>query len=499
MRNSTLLAGGIAAWVLCAPFAANAQATQEGADRIRLGLKYWIATNLSSPDKSFVLNFQGPIAVQPQGDAYKAVIPASELTVTNSGEADKLPIGPIEMVLTPQANGWFDTVVTIPSSYRVDGKDGKGAEVTIGSQSLRGVFAPQYAAFMTLDAKLGTVEIHPLEPGQEKAAFRIGEISVTGDSKEVGRDTYDSTALLSLKDGIFLDEKGAQLLKLDGVTLEGKAAAANLLALHEFSQKLEDLKKRYPAKAGEDVPKEFLADLGRILDGTPKLFDDFGLTYGITGLTVTPPDSPEVSRVAIANAGFGIGLSGAAKDASTFQVKLDLAKLGIEPAPPFSQFIPQDATVDVALANLPNQELWKVLTGSLSSAATVGPDQVGQMAGAQVVQALLNSNGSIEIRGIKAMSPLTSIDLTGTFKPNAKSPTLVTGQAKLVVTGLEEAVAAAKQMPDGQQAVAGLTMIQGMGKQDTVDGKQARTYDLVVTEKGEILLNGTDLKPLLGL
>src|SRR5262245_6269935 len=100
MRTSSLLAGATAAWVLCVPFAASAQATAEGADKIRLGLKEWIADHLTTPDKSVVVNFQGPIAVEPQGKSYKAVIPKSEIVFAQSEDQVKLPVDPIELVLT---------------------------------------------------------------------------------------------------------------------------------------------------------------------------------------------------------------------------------------------------------------------------------------------------------------------------------------------------------------------------------------------------------------
>lgn len=498
MRTLSLLAAGIAAWVLL-PAAAQAQATADGADKIRLGLKDWIATHLATADKSVVFNFQGPITVEPQGKFYKAVIPKSEILFTNEGDTARLALDPVELALTPLENGWLDTVATIPTTYRVvTDKADEGVEVTIGTQALRGVFAPQYHAFMSLDGKLGQITAHSLNPAEAKGAFKIDGLALAGDSKAVGPDTYDSTGNVTLSGVSFIDETGAQLLRLDGATLEGKAAAANMAALRAFSDKLTDLQKRYPPQADGEMPKEFLADLGRVLQGTPKLFDDFGFSYGLTGVEVTPGEA-DAEKVTLASGGFGVGLTGLAKDASTFQITFDLAQLGIEPLPEFGQFIPHSATVDLALINLPNQALLQALTGMLDSSATLGPDQAAEIAVGQLQQAVMNGNGALEIRSFKAMSPLTSIDLTGTLRPNPKAPLMLTGDATLVVTGLEDALEAAKAAPDGQEMVQGLTVLQTMGAQDTVDGKPARTYKLVVGENGDILLNGTDLKPLLGM
>jgi hypothetical protein len=500
MRTSTLFAGGIAAWILCVPFAGQAQTTQEGADKIRLGLKEWIASHLTTADKSVVFNFQGPITVVPQGKSYKAVIPKSEVVFADGDDPVTLPVDTVELVLTPQENGWLDTTITIPSHYRPESKDGKGIDVTIGSQALHGLFAPQYQTFMALDSKLGGIEARSLDPAEAKGSLKVGEIAINGDSKAVGQDTYDSTATVTISDSAFVDEKGAQLFKLDEASVAGTATAANLVALYAFSQKLEALQKRYPNASDGEPSKEFLGELSKVFGGTPNLFDNFGFTYGLKGLTVTPPPAAgEPEQVTVASTSFGIGISGLAKDASTFQVTLDLDKLGIVPNPEFGQFVPHTATVDLALTNLPNKVLLQALTSMLDSSATLGPDQAAEIAAGQLQQALLNSNGALEIRSFKAVSPLTSIDLTGTLKPNPRAPLMMTGEVKLVVVGMEDALEAAKTMPDGQEAVQGLTMLQTLGAQDTVDGKPARTYQLVVSEKGDILLNGTDLKPLLGL
>lgn len=500
MRALSLFAAGVAAWVLL-PAAAQAQATAEGADKIRLGLKDWIATHLATADKSVVVNFQGPITVEPQGKSYKAVIPKSEVVFADGGDPSRLALDPVELVLTPQENGWLDTVATIPTTYRVvpSKGDDKGVELTIGTQALRGVFAPQYHAFMSLDGKLGQITARSLNPAEAKGAVRIDGIVLAGDSTAVGPDTYDSTGTVGLSGVSFTDETGAQLFRLDGASVEGKAAAANLAALRDFSDKLTDLQKRYPVEPGGEMPKEFLAALGKVFESTPKLFNDFGFSYGLKGVEVTPGAGEDVNRVTLASAGFGVGLAGAAQDASTFRITFDLAQLGIDPLPEFGQFIPHSATVDLALTNLPNQALLQALTGMLDSSATLGPDQAAEIAVAQLQQAVMNGNGALEIRSFKASSPLTSIDLTGTLRPNAKAPLMMTGEARLVVTGLDKALEAAKAVPDGVEMVQGLTVLQTMGAEETVDGQPARTYKLEISEKGDILLNGTDLKPLLGL
>ena len=73
MRPLSLLAAGVAAWILL-PAAAQAQATAEGADKIRLGLKDWIATHLATADKSVVVNFQGPITVEINSDVPGSIL-----------------------------------------------------------------------------------------------------------------------------------------------------------------------------------------------------------------------------------------------------------------------------------------------------------------------------------------------------------------------------------------------------------------------------------------
>ena len=134
MRSGSLLAMGVAAWVLLPAAAAQAQATAEGADKIRLGLKDWIAIHLSAPDKSVVVTFQGAITVEPQGNSYKAVIPKADVVFDADSDPSHLSIDPIQLQMTPTGNGWLDTVATIPTTYRFASArdDDKGVELTIG-------------------------------------------------------------------------------------------------------------------------------------------------------------------------------------------------------------------------------------------------------------------------------------------------------------------------------------------------------------------------------
>ncbi len=53
-------------------------------------------------------------------------------------------------------------------------------------------------------------------------------------------------------------------------------------------------------------------------------------------------------------------------------------------------------------------------------------------------------------------------------------------------------------MPEAQDAVSFLTLLQTMGAESTDSrGNPARRYELKVTQDGKILLNGSDLMPLM--
>jgi hypothetical protein len=491
MRKSTLLAGIALVGLLAAPLAAQAQATSAGAESIRLGIKDWIGTSLNAANGTTSLMLSGPIEVAPSGDHYTLTIPASDLKIDPSedGGGGTVAIGPITATLTPTPEGWYAATWTLPSEYVISENDGDDkVTVTIDSQAGKGVFAPEIQNFMSSDIALKGIHV----VSTKDKDVTIAGIILKSDSTEQAAGIYDATMFAEL-DGLKVTEGGVAIGGMDKLTLNANAAGADLEGLSRFQDELEALQTKYDLSG--EPPAGFFEEFSTLLAGLPVLFTGIDAKYTVEGVTIDQPGE----QVQIASTSFGVSLDGLGDGASTFGFQVGLADLGIAPPPPFADLIPSDVVVDISLKGIPNADLMAALNGFVQSASTLGADAAGQMAAGQLAQALLMSDSTFEITEISAKTPSMTFDMTGSIKPNAGSPLMVAGTAKIVIGGLDQAIAAVSGTPDGQQMVQALTMVQTLGAQGTdAAGNPVRTYDVVISDKGDLLLNGTDLKPLLG-
>lgn len=493
MLKRTLLAGIALTGLVALPIAAQAQATSEGAEAIRLGIKDWIGTTLNQPSTGTTLTLSGPIEVAPAGDHYNVTIPASDLKIDPSedGGGGTVSIGVITAALTPTPEGWYAATWTLPSQYLIKENDGDDEmTLTIDSQAAKGVWSPELENFVSSDVALKGIRL----VSSKDKEVTIAGVVIKSDSTEQSAGLYDAVMHGELS-GLKALEGGVLLGGLDKLTIDASATGADFVNLAKFQDEIQALETKYDLEAGGETPPAFFNDLSTLIASLPVLFTGVTAKYTLEGLNIDQPGE----KVQIASTGFGISLDGLGAGASTFGFQATLADLGIAPPPPFSDLIPSDVGIDIAVKGIPNAGLMAALNGFAQSATTLGVDAAGQMAAGQLLQTLLQSDSTFEITEISAKTPSMTFDMTGSIKPNAASPLMVSGTAKIEIGGLDQAIAALAQTPDSAQMVQGLTMLQTLGAQGTdASGQSVRTYDVVISEKGDLLLNGTDLKPLLG-
>ncbi len=496
MRRSLVLAG-VAAVGLGGIMPAVAQAPQvtpEGAEIIRLGIKDWLADHLNDAEAGVTTTLQGPIAVTPQGDHYALTIPAMEIAIVPNHDdgGGTIAFGAITAQIKPTPEGWYDATWTLPTEVVATENDGDDRiTVTIGGQRGTGVYAPALESFMSSDIAVTDIAINAEADG---AVARIGEITVVSSSEQVQPDIYDGSVLFTLG-RLSVTADGAEVASLDRLQVEALAEGANMPALVEFQAAIEQLEERYSPDAAGDMEEAFFQEVTALLQRLPVLFDGIHGEYRLEGLMV---DAPE-GRVELASTAFGFGLDGLGSGASSIHLLIGLDQLGIAPPPPYAEFIPSETLVDVTISGIPNAELMQTLTGFMQSSTTLGAEAAGEMAAGQLVQAILASNTAFQIDAIRAVTSTVSFDMTGRIEPNVMSPFMVTGNATIEIGGIEQAIAAAQGMPEGDQAIQALTMLQTLGAQATnASGQSVRRYEVVIGQNGDLLLNGVDLKPLLG-
>lgn len=139
-----------------ATFAAQpafAQATEEEAAAIREAMQSWIDTQLAGMEGD--LRFDGELTVTPEGDLYRATIPAFEFVMAEgSFRFEEIPVE-----IAPREDGWYDTSFTLPEGTILTSAGVEEGRLTIGEQSAGGVFAPEIRNFISLNAEILQIEM----------------------------------------------------------------------------------------------------------------------------------------------------------------------------------------------------------------------------------------------------------------------------------------------------------------------------------------------------
>ena len=482
MRVSRILVGTFIAATL--PAAAWAQATAQEAEAIRQGLQAWIADNLQTPE--FSVQFAGDIEVTPSGSEYRVALPPTDIVFVGDG---RVAIGFFDMTLRPTVDGHYDATWQMPERFPILEGDGREVGViTIDKQFGTGVFAPAYETFLTMEMSLDDIVIRPTE---EEGEMSISSVAMTADSDELGDGIYNSEFEMTLDEIEFSDGRGAHF-DLGLITIGGTIDAIDLPAYLAFTHAFNDIIE--PAGQTGAPDGAMFSALADLMERTPQLFDSFEIEYGIQDLFFE--DVGE--RVQIGEAQYVIFIDGLHDDASSLGMSLAVEDIDVSPQPPQFQYVPQESVIDVALEDLPNDQLLTIVIDFLRNSAQTGPDNAVMMAGVQLQQAVMAGGSTLQIEEVTALADLYSLLMDGEIVPNPAAAFGVTANAFMEIGGMPGLIAALQAEPDGQQAVQGLTVLQGLGQLGTDDdGNEVRVYELDLRADGTFLLNGTDMGPIL--
>ena len=489
MRASSLIAGtsSLAILALAAGHAA-AQVDEAGADTIRRGIENYITQYLVvGPDSEITLN--GDVMVSPQDTTYDVTLPAFVVNL----EGPSVTVDPISAELTPIEDGWFDVTWTVPSEYVLGFGDMPMVTMTVGNQVGEGTFAPPFESFLDLNFILERLEVIPAE---EEGSATIDTVSLTLDSEDVGGGLYDSEFDMVMAGFDFDPGEDQGMLILDEFGFSGSIQDLDVAEYTVFGQEL----NRLMNEAGMDSPRgpdpAALAAMGELLRNTPNLFSGMDLTYRMHGLQF----AERAEGVNLDSATFGVFTEGLDGPTGTFGVNATMDTLSLQPVPPFAGVIPQELRADVRLVDLPTDQMVTLLADFLTQTNEMGPDQAMAMLAIGFQQAVMQSGASLEIPEVFVDLGVSQMNLDGVVMPNAQSPLGVSADALLTITNMPGLIGELQALgPMGQAPVQGLTVLQPMGQVSQNDaGQSVHTFEFVVTDAGQVLLNGSDMAPLMG-
>ena len=490
MRRFRLILGGTGAALALLSHGALAQTTTEGAEEIRAAVKEWITENLQAQAPDFQVVFNEAIEVSPEGDRYRVLIPASDLTIV--GEV-AMTLDPITATARPLENGWYDVEWVLPDRYQV-GELGGGdtVVVTIGEQFGRGTLAPEYGTLMDFEMLLETIRVIPPDNAGELVIARIaGE----GDYDEVEAGIFDGSGEFNLEGLEFVDTSSGDTVELEGLELTGGASRVRMAEYMAFNRDVNELSSLYPMDpASGEPPTEYLQALGQLITNAPVLFDGFAFDYTLTGFSM----DADGTQVVAENSRFGVALDGLEGEMSNLSLTGGFDTIEVTPEPPMGEFIPATGNMDIALNGVPNDAIMQALANALQGSATANPDMAVMMALSSIQQAATQAGTAIQINDVSLVGDIYKTVLTGVARADVSAVMGAVADLNLVVSNFDGLIQALQGTQVGEDAVMGFTMIQTMGAQGTDDeGNPARVYNFVVEPDGRMTLNGADFGPMM--
>ena len=483
------LKGFAAAFLLALSSAAQAQVNDQRADEIRRALEVWIGQNLQGVSGGHAIELDGQITVMPDGGLYRVTLPTGRAPFGDG----TLHFGEIKIDLTPMENGWYDASWRLPDSYRFEPQPGSDVLITIGGQSARGVFAPEFRTMMSLDGELREIEVAAVTEAGNDARLTIDRITAVGRSTEVSHGIYDAQTTFRLGRVTFSDNGGRNLFELSEFEVSATGDDIRLAEQVEFQRRANAPAMELDGTENIDLLNAWIESFADLIDSMPTLFA--GVSVEARHGTILVRDND--NQVSVNEGTFSMSMDGLDQDRSQFAIAM--SSNGVDTNDPeIAKLLPSEMRFRLAMIDLPHSELVELGIGTLHSMGTTDPEGAILVATGGLIQALKTAGSALEIGPIRLASDIASVDLEGVLRPETSSPYSVVGEIDVAVTGLDALIVEIQQSGSDQDAVAFLTLIQKLGRQaPAAGGRSVRTYAFRLDASGTLLLNGSDIMPLI--
>lgn len=442
---------------------------------------------------------EGDVVVETRGDGHLVRLPKMYL-----GDDDREPqieIDGATVLLVPAGTDLTEVTVTLPDRIPVLGKKQMvEAVVTIGSQSLKGVWSSQIETFVSTDGTVGDVVV----AGPDGAnRVTLASASMKGKMEDTGNDqwsgAYDivATDITVTRPGSFHGN-----LRIDEAKVTSMGEDLKLIAYAEDMRELGMTWRDGPVSADDPRFKNNQQAMVRALSD---VFGVFGYTATLTGIEATTVDGD----MGVGEIGFGATYEVDDTGMASSSIQYGHGGLNISQAPPpIADFIPVDVALRLTGDRLPAEQLLTTLMemGTVEEAA--GGDAKKEDALADEIMGralglLMKAQSRLTIDTLELTSAALGVEGTGEVTADPGAAMQATGKAEVLVSGLDAALekysSLGKEDPEMAQMLAVATMVRGLGKPEAQGGETVYRYTVDLPTDGKVTLNGLDLSALQGM
>ena len=475
-----LAAAATFAWLAGAPSAASAGSE---ADRVRAAIEEALGRY------PWPVEVEGDVVVVERDGALHILFPG---VVVEAESGSGLDVGDVEAVAVSRPDGRYDVRLTLPSTMLQRDENGATtAHLLVGEQRFEGVWAPEFEAFVQIDA--GYRDIRLTAPGGP-VKMTLGSATMTVDYQETAPGLLSGSSLFRLGDLEVAGDGGAGRLTVGSFEMRGHGEGMRFAELTHLAREMNAAVQRAGEAESTDAD---LLDLLQVIVTMPRVYASAWWEATITDFDVD--DQSGARAFGIQQAHLRGAIAGLDRERSRVEFRYEHRGLDVaDPGGAVGRFVPRRMIFDVAAADLPNETLWRALAEYVETLADADPESAAALLWESMSAALLDAASELRIRSLTVDAPALGVDADGALKADPNAIYRVSGRFDATVRGLDDLVASLTPTPqdeDGMRLAMALAMLQALGAGEVdAAGAPIRRYRVEVTPGGAVLLNGNDLR-----
>jgi len=481
MKAATVLPALAMAALLAAPGTARADLTADQAKTLETQLHDWMASLV----KPALDVGERPVQVSPEGDHYRLLLPLPEIL---SAMGFLEPGVQLSMTAKPMDGGrWALEDLRFPSPLRVQvpskGPDGKPMqmplEISVATQEYHAVFDPSYATTSSFDtAVTGTRVVTPVSTTTiaKSTGHSVWQPTLDGRLNvlaETGSDTTEAKA--TTPDGGTLVTTVAKTRT--SLSIKGVSPGALATLVRSISALVPTLggpqDKLTPPQ--RELARAVVFSLRDMIGGAE-------VTQTLEGMKVN--GGGHTGTLAKISAGGAWATTDGKLELSG---QMEFAGLDSPEVPKglYRDYLPRKLTLKPRVSGIPSNDVIKLALRAIDIEAKDMPKLQ------QDAIALLAA-GPLELAIDDLVLDMGAAKLAANGTFDIASPTDLTGDAEITVTGLNTLIKRANTAPELKDMTPVLIFLKGIGKQDGDDTTWTLAY-----EDGKFTVNDTDMSAMI--
>jgi hypothetical protein len=429
----------------------------------------------------------GGVEVTADGGGYMVTISDMRGVPDESGYLD---IGTVSFRMTPEGDDLYRIdEVKIPQEIPHKAADGSvDGGISLPSQHFTGLWSRSIENFLQLDASYRDIKVTSTP---ENLSMTLGEVTTRLESTDKGNGRLDQNATFRLASFNVSDPEG--IFSLGAVDATSTAQGYNATGWAMIQDQIEVMTvgadPNAPAPAMD--PQVFEA-----LRGAAPLLASGTTNVQVSAINFRDPSGADV--FSLPTGSFNVTLEGFDQAIGRIVVSLAHQGLSVNDIDPGTRdLVPHELALNVALENLPVQEIWNGAIDTFAS-ADMSTDEGSSMAMFMLMgllqQSLVNGKARMGLNDWRIVNALAQAQLDGLIEASAESMFGAVGQVKLDITGLDKLIEFVRAN-FGPQAdeMAMLEVLRGFStRQTAADGTVVDHYDIDLTPAGQVLINGKE-------